>query len=158
MKLLPHYFKWIGLILFFSGLVVGAIDDGRKGFIDGWNDGVDDPEDRIEISFERVLPKKVSHIADFASMAGLLIYVLAKQKREDELMQKLRYESAFLVMVSTLSIILILYAFNSDLKVDPSSLLSLQMIAYLIVRALRRKFIIGQYDEQTVLKSTIEQS
>ncbi|RIJ49484.1 hypothetical protein D1614_08065 [Maribellus luteus] len=148
MKLLPHYFKWIGIALFFLGLFTGAIDDGRKGFIEGYNDAIDDPSDRIEINFERILPKSITHLADFLSMAGLLIYVLSKNKREDEFMQKLRYESAFLVMVLSLTVILIFYGFNPDFKLDPSTLLSLQMIAYLIIRALKRKFILGDYEEQ----------
>lgn len=151
MKLLPHYFKWIGIILFFLGMLTSAIDDGREGFIEGYNASARNHNhiEQIEVKIERVFPEEVSHIADFVSIFGLLIYVLAKQKREDELMQKLRYESAFLVMVLTLAIILIVYGFNSDLKVDPSALLSLQMIAYLIVRALKRKFILGEYEEQT---------
>ena len=149
MKLLPHYFKWIGIILFFLGMITAGIDDGREDFIEGWNAGAGNHTEKIDITIKRVFPEEVSHIADFVSIFGLLIYVLSKQKREDELMQKLRFESAFLVMVLTLAVILILYGFNSDLKVDPSTLLSLQMIAYLIVRALKRQFILGEYEEQT---------
>lgn len=158
MKLLPHYFKWIGLVLFFAGFITGAFSpEARKAFVEGWNAGADNSDKRIELNTDRGLPQNVSHIADFVSIAGLLIYVLAKQKREDELMQKLRYESAFLVMVITLAIILLIYGFKSDFTVDPSVLLSLQMIGYLIIRAIKRNLIEGgSFEEQTVLEKTIE--
>lgn len=158
MKLLPHYFKWIGLVLFFAGFVTGAFSvDARKAFVEGRNAAIDNPDKKIELNTDWGLPKRVGHIADFVSIAGLLIYVLAKQKREDELMQKLRYESAFLVMVITLAIILLTYGFKSDFTIDPSGLLSLQMIGYLITRAIKRKLIEGAFfEKQTVLEKTIE--
>jgi len=150
MKLLPHYFKWIGLIIFFVGLTVNIIDDGRRGFIEGYNDAIDDPSERIETEFHPVFPDRVTHFSDIALLIGLLIYILAKNKMEDEFMQKLRYESAFLVMVLSLFIVLIIYLFNENFKIDPSTFLSLQMIGYLLVRLFKRKLILREdYEEQS---------
>ena len=150
MKLLPHYFKWIGITIFFTGLIISAIDDGRQGFINGWNDAIDDPSERIETEFNPVFPKRISHIADYMSLFGLLFYILSKNKIEDEFIQKLRYESAFFVFTLSILILLIIYAFNDDFKVSPSDFLSLQMIAYLIVRSVKRKVILFEdYEEQS---------
>nr|WP_321358687.1 hypothetical protein [uncultured Draconibacterium sp.] len=159
MKLLPHYFKRIGLALFFAGFVTGAFTiNARKAFVEGWNAGADSANKIIESNIDKGLSEEVGHIADFASILGLLIYVLAKQKREDELMQKLRYQSAFIVMVITLAIILLIYGFKSDFSINPSVLLSLQMIGYLIIRAIKRNLIdSGSFEEQTVFENTIEE-
>ena len=147
MKLLPHFFKRIGIVIFFIALIVNSIDEGRRSFMEGHNDASDTP---IEYDFHPVLPAKAMHISDFTILIGLLIYVLSKNKKEDEFMQKLRYESAFIVLVLSLFIILILYIINPNIKIDPSSLISMQMVFYLILRLLKRKIILWEdYEEQS---------
>jgi len=149
MKLLPHFFKWIGLAIFFIGFTVTAIDDGRQDFLDGYYSAAEYCEKPEMITIQRVFPEKTMHISDIASLVGLLLYILAKNKREDEFFRQLRYESAFLVMVLSIVIILVIYIFNRGFKLGASDFLSLQMIGYLIVRALKRKIILsGNYDEE----------
>jgi len=146
MKLLPHYFKWIGLTVFLIGFMVSMIDDGRHGFIDGWNDARSSGED--EILYVRIMPELISKLADYATMLGLLIYILSKNRMEDELAQKLRYESAFIVLVITIIWVLVLYIINHDTKIDPSYLLSIQMLFYLVVKFFRKRMILGEdYEE-----------
>lgn len=148
MKLLPHFFKWIGLLTFFIGFMVTAIDDGREDFLEGYCSAahIEKPED---VNIQRVFPEKTMHIADVALLIGLLLYILAKNKREDEFFRQLRYESAFLVMVLSIVIILLVYIFNRGFKLGASDFLSMQMIGYLIVRALKRKVILsGDYYEE----------
>ena len=140
MKLLPYYFKWIGLTLFFSGFIL-AIDDVRLGYIEGSTGAT------VE-NFERILPEIFSFWGDFVTLLGLLIYILSKNKTEDEFAQKLRYESAFLVMVITILTVLVVYVANHNYLIEPAMLLALQMIVYLIVRFFKRKIILGQVYEE----------
>ncbi len=140
MKLLPHAFKWIGLAVFLLGFIFGAIDDGRQGFMEGYNETVNDP---VEYNFEPILPERISHFADYALLFGLLIYILSKNKREDEFIRKLRYESAFIVFVLTISIVLVWHIFNPEFELSPSTFLALQMFAYLIIRSVKQKIILG---------------
>ena len=135
MKLLPHVFKWIGITLFIIGFVLGAIDDGRKGFMEGYNETSHEP---IKIEFKRILPEKVSQIADYVTLFGLLIYVLSKNKRDDEFTQQLRYEAAYIVFVITIIFILILYVINPNLRLEPSTFIGVQLVLYLIIRYFRR--------------------
>lgn len=141
MKLLPYYFKWIGIILFPLGMIFGIIDSGRHGFLDA-RYGYD-----VE-NFQRILPEIVSQLADYATLVGLLIYILAKNKTEDELAQKLRYESAFLVLILTIGTVLVIYIFNSDFEISPSIFLALQMAAYLILRTVKKRTLTWEDDEE----------
>ena len=146
MKLLPHYFKWIGLVFFLIGFIVSMIDDGRHGFIDGWNEARSSGED--EILYIRIMPEFISKLADYATMLGLLLYILSKNRMEDELSQKLRYESAFFVLVITIIGVLVLYIINHDTNIDPSYLLSIQMLFYLAIKFFRKRMILGEdYEE-----------
>lgn len=151
MKLLPHYFKWIGIILFFAGFLVNSIDDGRKSFMEGYTETQTEYiEGSVEYDFQPVLPEKMMHISDFTMLIGLLFYILSKNKKEDEFMQKLRYESAFIVLALSILIILIVYIVDKDIRIEPSFLISTQMIFYLIIRSVKKKIILWEdYEEQS---------
>ena len=74
-----------------------------------------------------------------------LSVLLLKNKREDESIQKLRYESAFIVFVVSILIILVLYIVNPAINIDASFLLSVQMIFYLILRLIKRRLILEDW-------------
>jgi hypothetical protein len=141
MKLLPHVFKWIGLSLFFLGFIFNTIDEGRRDFMDGYNSASREP---VEYVFNPIFPEVVMHISDITMLVGLLIYILAKNRREDEFAQKLRYESAFMVLVLTILVILIRYIFVPDFMIEPSTLISAQMIFYLIIRSIKKQVILAE--------------
>lgn len=145
MKLLPHYFKRIGLGLFLLGFIVSAIDNGRQGFMDGRSEASDKP---IEYEITRILPDVVSDIADYVLYFGLLLYIVSKNKREDEFVQKMRYESAFIVFLVTLVVVFLIHIFKRDYTISPSALLELQLVLYLILRWVRRGVILGGGDEE----------
>ncbi len=135
MKLLPHYFKWIGLGLILLSIVFG-FDDFRRGFMDGITGKP--PVD----NFESIMPDILSQSCDYLILSGLLLYILSKNKTEDEFAQKLRYESAFIVLILTIGVLFFAYIINSDIKVSPAYVLLLQMLVYLIVRAVKRSVIL----------------
>jgi hypothetical protein len=135
MKLLPHVFKWIGITIFFIGFIFGAIDDGRKGFLEGYNETSHDP---VKTEFKRILPEKVSQIADYVLLFGLLIYVLSKNKRDDEFTRQMRYEAAYIVFVITIIFILILFMIDPNLRLEPSTFIGAQLVLYLIIRHFRK--------------------
>ena len=151
MKLLPYYFKWIGITVFLIGFIINTIDEGRRDFMKGYNEyRIDHGEEVVEYNFQPILPEKLMHISDFTMLIGLLLYILSKNKQEDEFAQKLRYESAFIVLVLSILIILIVYIVNSEIRIEPSFLISSQMFAYLILRVLKRKIILWEdYEEQS---------
>ena len=142
MKLLPHYFKWIGIGLFFLGMIFG-IDDIQRGYLEGSN------SNSIE-DFNQILPDIFSVISDYITLLALLLYILSKNKIEAEFAQKMRYESAFSVLVLTIVTILIIYIFNREFEINPSIFLTLQMVAYLLFRSIKRGVILAEdYEEQS---------
>ncbi len=128
MKLLPHYFKWIGIGVIFLGFIMG-IDDFIMGFIGASVEPMG--------TYERMLPEIFARFSDYPLLLGLLLVVLSKSKTEDELALKLRYESAFIVLVTSILLLIIIYGFNPDFKIQPGIFILLQMLAYLIVRSVK---------------------
>lgn len=140
MKLLPHYFKWIGIGPLILSFVFG-IDDFLLGFIGALLS--EPPED-----FKRILPEIFPQISDFILLIGLLIYLVSKNKREDEFIQKIRYESAYIVLVITILGVLVLYIVNPEIKLNAPYLLAFQMLFYLVVMFFRKRIILGEdYEE-----------
>lgn len=141
MKLLPHYFKWIGIGMLLLSIIFGY-DDFWRGFYDGATGN--EPQDVVPI-----FPEFFSQISDYVTLIGLLVYILAKNKTEDEFAQKLRFESAYVVLVLTIVTLLVMHASKPDLLVNPGIFLLLQMVAYLIIRSIKRGAILGgQADEE----------
>jgi hypothetical protein len=140
MKLLPYYFKWIGIGLLFLSFVFG-IDDFLLGFTGAL---LSEPPEY----FKRIFPEIFPQISDFILLIGLLIYLVSKNKREDEFIQKIRYESAYIVLVITILGILVLYIINPEIKLNASYLLAFQMLFYLVVIFFRKRMILGEdYEE-----------
>lgn len=140
MKLLPHYFKWIGIGLLILSFVFG-IDDFLLGFTGA---SMDLPPD----NFKRILPEFFSQLSDYVLLIGLLIYLVSRNKREDEFIQKIRYESAYIVLAITILGILVLYIINPDIKLNASYLLAFQMLFYLVIKFFRKRMILGEdYEE-----------
>lgn len=134
MKLLPHYFKWIGIGLLILSIILG-IDDFYRGFFDGLLG-------KAPMNFVPIFPKYFPQLSNYTILSGLLVYILAKNKKEDEFAQKLRYESAFIVLILTIVVLFFVYLVNPDIKMSPGYILLIQMLAYLFIRLIKRKLIL----------------
>ena len=142
MKLLPHYFKWIGIIIVTLGFIFG-IDDFISGFMDGLTG-------KPYTLPEKILQPIYSQISDYFLLVGLLVVILSKSKKEDEYVLKLRYESAFIVLIATIVVFIVVYGFNPDFKIQPGIFILIQMLAYLIVRYVKGSTIFWvDYEEQS---------
>nr|WP_321358686.1 hypothetical protein [uncultured Draconibacterium sp.] len=142
MKLLPHYFKWIGIGILILSVVFG-FEDFYRGLIDGWRG--EEAKD-----FVPIFPEFFTQISDYVLLLGLLFYILAKNKTEDEFAQKIRYESAFIVLVITILILIFVNIVNPNFEIKPGIFLFLEMLGYLFIRLIKRKAILGgNYEEQT---------
>lgn len=134
-QFLPHYFKYIGLILYIIYFGTSCLDD----IIAGFNMEPYDP-DRMSFGLEQYLNKK---FIDFIGFAGILIYALAKDKVFDEYMIKLRLESMYLIFFGTMLYILFRILFYSDWQMSAGYLFEVQIIAFLLLNKVRKYFIIG---------------
>ncbi len=133
-KLLPNYFKWIGLVLFFAG--------GIPSFFDGYNDyGTNQIENPYSFSDQVIL------IASIISLLGMIIYALSKEKIEDEYINILRWESAttsFFISFVIVIINIIIYGVK-DL-IDAQFIMELQLLLYLIIFFFKKRGNLEELD------------
>jgi len=124
-QLLPNYFKWIGLVLFF----VGGVPSFFEGYTDGRNDyGTNQIENPFPFSEQTIL------IAAIISLLGLIIYVLSKEKIEDEYLNKLRWESAIAsFFISFVIVIINIVIYGTKDLIDAQFIMELQLLLYLII-------------------------
>jgi len=138
-QLLPNYFKWIGLLMFF----VGAIPSSIEGWNDGYNDGACNGCDDIRIPFP--FSEQAYIILDFMALLGMIVYALSKEKIEDEFIKILRWES-----VTTTFIISVLFILGKtmlhgkDSTPLASTLLEYQMLIYLIIFFFKKRSNLGE--------------
>lgn len=121
--------------------IVFGIEEFCRGFTDG-------ASGKEAGDFVPIFPEFFSQISDYLILFGLLVYILAKNKTEDEFAQKLRYESAYIVLVSTIAVLFVVYLINPDARMSPSYILLLQMLAYLMIRSVKRGLILGGNNEE----------
>ena len=121
---LPNAFKKIGLV--FLSLVAGY-EDFKRGFWDGYhfdNPGV--------VKYGPVPDKAVTRWADGMLFAGMLVYMLSREKVEDEYLSQQRAEAFSLAFVATVAAAFSLYLLNVRL-LKTEWLLLLQLAVFLVV-------------------------
>lgn len=134
MQILPNWCKKLGLTLFFVGSIIGGVDDARYGFLEGFYDGLNGNEYRTT-KIVKVLPyfkENTKHIFSVLSIIGMLIYMVSKEKIEDDYINKLRLESYQLTLIVGLVLAIILFAFSKKMKIHIDVFITLFMWFYLI--------------------------
>jgi len=115
-QILPNWFKKIGLIIFIIGSIIGGGDD----FIDGLTSS--NPRNNNGIITMFFGGESTVHVFYVLSFIGMLIYMLSKEKVEDDYINKLRLESFQLTSITTLIITILLFTFlgskNRDIPLD----------------------------------------
>ena len=125
-QLLPYPFKYVGLGLFLLFSFPSLAYDFYVGFTRESTSAMPLP---LIIS-ERLAP--LGHI-------GLLIYLMAKDRVFDEYMLKLKLESAFMVVMITLSIITIIEFGKGNWIVNAGYFFEIQVYAFLVLNAIRKR-------------------
>lgn len=140
LKLLPNYFKKIGLSLFLLTFWTNFV----KGFIDGLNDPGDPPSEYIEPLSEftflgiNFFSEPFFEVMAVLSLLGLVIYALSKDKVFDELLQKLRLEALRLTFLLSVIFILIVQLLNEGLVLSGQFLMALQVIIFLFIYKIKK--------------------
>lgn len=157
-KLLPYYFKKIGLAIFFAGFIMSFLTTGINAFVDGFNEGYNTQQKEYgsEIQLEDISDNAASEqiisyglglstgwvrFFDLCVYLGMLIYALSKEKKEDEFFHILRLESFWLSMVICLFILLLIHLFKGEIQIGTSFIISIPLILYLILHHFRKQII-----------------
>jgi len=114
LQILPNWFKKVGLILFIVGSIIGGGDDFADGFSTALprDSKINFHENGIITAF--VGGENTTHIFYALSFIGMLIYMLAKEKVEDDFINKLRLESFQLTSITALSITILIFVFSNS--------------------------------------------
>jgi len=137
-QLLPNYFKWIGLILFFAG--------GIPNFFEGYTNGVNDyGTTQIETPYS--LSEYALIIAAIVSLLGMIIYALSKEKIEDEYINILRWESVTIsFFISFVIVIANIVVYGTKGLIDAQFIMDLQLFLYLIIFFFKKRSNLTELD------------
>ncbi|WP_067145388.1 hypothetical protein [Pseudotamlana agarivorans] len=146
-QILPNWCKKVGVLVF----LIFAIPSAVEGFIDGLNDSINC---RIEATktYQDIQPgmtkpeiitnyfeQNTLHLFNVLNIIGLLIYMLSKEKIEDDYISMLRLESYQLTIVIFLVFSIMIYAFFKDLKLSIDYFISGFMMLFLIIFFIKKR-------------------
>jgi len=83
----------------------------------------------------------LGEIARIIAYSAIIIYALSKDKTFDELMIKVRLESTYMIFFGTILFFFGRLLFNIDASIAASSLIEVQIICFLILNAIRKRFL-----------------
>ncbi|TVZ56699.1 hypothetical protein OD91_1996 [Lutibacter sp. Hel_I_33_5] len=142
-KMLPNWGKKIGLSLFFIGFfVVFTAVNSRKSLCEGYNSHNTNTTEIIDLEpvfIEKWFGESAVHLFEVLTILGLLIYMLSKEKIEDDYINKLRLESYQLTSIIVLVLSLGIYALSENLKLSIDTFATLFLMSYLIIFALKKR-------------------
>lgn len=133
-KMLPNWCKKIGILIFLLGFFIV----GYTGFLEGFQKGLNGNEIEPK-KIESFLSDKMIHFFDVIAIIGMLIYLLSKEKIEDDYINKLRLESYQLTSFTGLAITILLYVFSKDITLTLDYFIILFLATYLIIFALKKR-------------------
>lgn len=146
-QILPNWYKKLGLIIFFFATVlnggvnflssskiyrISGIDIGKSVEYDGGFRGL------LSAFTGGAFP----HYIDVLAIIGMLVYMISREKVEDDYINKLRLESFQLTTVIGLVIAIIIYATSRDLMLTLDYYIFPFIWTYLILFFIKRRFYI----------------
>lgn len=133
LQILPHSFKKIGLIILVVCLGVPITWAFAEGLISPFK-----PNEEPHIA-TFLMNTTISKWLDFLCIIGMMIFVLSKEKVEDDFIKKLRLESFQLTFLIGLTIALIFHLMNQDSTISLSYFIYLFMSSFLIIFAIKKR-------------------
>ena len=131
-KMLPNWCKKLGLLIF----TVGFIISGYKDFMMGFTGALDATKFNY---FENLFSNLVIHLLEIGSILGMVIYLMSREKIEDDYINKLRLESFQLTSFIGLAITIISYSISEEIKLTLDYFIILFLWFYLIIFALKKR-------------------
>lgn len=149
-QILPNWCKKLGVVLF----VIFSFLEGRDSFIEGYREGSSNSKEMFEFGVERVerdikndfsfsqyFGEDVMLVFGAISIIGMIIYILSKEKVEDDYIKILRLESYQLSFLITTIISLVLYLLGLNREVEMATIISVLLGLYLIIFAIKKRTV-----------------
>lgn len=134
-QILPNWCKKLGVTMF---ILFSFISNGEE-FLDGMTGAPYNSETSDYLPFLNYFSEPVLHLFSIISMLGVLIYILSKEKVEDDYIQNLRLDSFQLTAIIGLVISILLYSFSKDMKLTLDYFIYLSTWCYLIIFFIKKR-------------------
>ncbi|WP_111707223.1 hypothetical protein [Lutibacter citreus] len=139
LQILPNWCKKLGVTMFIVFSFISAGDDFIKGFNEGSNYNKTEKTIEQDSNFKDYFGENLLHWFDVISIFGILIYMLSREKIEDDYISQLRLESYQITAIVGLSISILLYAFSEEIKLTLDYFITLFMYFYLITFFIKKR-------------------
>ena len=144
--ILPNWYKKIGLILF----IIASLLNGSLNFINNSINkykisGINTTEIGTQSDngilglLNAFSGGGLSYGIDFVAIIAMLIYMISKEKVEDDYIDKLRLESFQLTFIIGLLVTIIVYVLAKDLKLTLDYFIFPLLWSYIIIFFIKRK-------------------
>lgn len=143
-QVLPNWCKTLGVFLFLIGSFIGGFEDMIIGFKDGASGaayGYDSTRLEEPMIFRQIFGNMGVHIFEIIGIVGILVYMLSKEKVEDDFINKLRLESYQITSILWLISALGIYLFSGSFKFTLDTFLILFMFTYLIIFSIKKRTV-----------------
>ena len=143
-QILPNWCKKLGLILFIiASLLNGSLNFFNKYKISGINASElgtqSDNDSGILVLLNAFSGGALSYGIDFFAIIAMLIYMISKEKVEDDYIDKLRLESFQLAFIIGLLVTIVIYVLDKDLKLTLDYFILPLLWSYIAIFFIKRK-------------------
>lgn len=123
---LPNWCKYLSLAFFILSLAFGI-----DSFIRGYNAGLNDIDFSEAIHNEMAQSTWKDYISDMLVMLSIIIYILSKDKNDDDYINVIRGKSLLIALL--IGVISCFIAYGFDCHIQGIWLLLIQFISYIII-------------------------
>lgn len=146
-QILPNWCKKVGVLMFIVFVILSGID----GTCDAWNEyepsEVLNPDNQNELQttdidtakFSDYFGENLMHLFNILSIVGMIIYMMSKEKIEDDYIKILRLDSYQLATLLFLFTSLFVYMIFGNLSMPLDYYLELYLLLYLIIFFIKKR-------------------
>jgi len=145
LTILPNWGKWLSLALIVSAFCLD-FTNLADAFIRGYRDGA------MLTTHSEAIPAQTSSdnertfpIADVLILLSIVVYILSKDKRDDEFINAIRAQALLAALLITSVVVILVSVCNG--RLDSAPLLFIQLLSYIVIFKIMKINRYTDYDE-----------
>lgn len=141
LQIFPNWGKKVGVLTFIIFSFLEGRDDAIRGFVEGATLKPYSLKENEIFSFEEYFGSHLILLFSILSLAGMLIYILSKEKVEDDYINKIRLESYQLSFLFAIFIALLFLVIGFKAFLEIRNVISILLAIYLIIFAIKKRTV-----------------
>ena len=129
LAILPNWCKWVSLALLVTAFFID-FTNFKEDVVSGRNSIYHGNQQTNSAQTSSNTTDSMS-LFDFITMVSIIVYILSKDKKDDEFINSIRAQALLAALLVTSVTVMIVYAFNGQL--DVSYLILIQLLSYIII-------------------------